>query len=41
MARSDIEEGVRFGTPHLSAYQLTLEPNTVFFSHPPNMASAN
>ena len=37
MARSDIEEGVRFGTPHLSAYQLTLEPNTVFFSHPPKL----
>jgi oxygen-independent coproporphyrinogen-3 oxidase len=25
------------GTPHLSAYQLTLEPNTVFFSHPPKL----
>jgi oxygen-independent coproporphyrinogen-3 oxidase len=37
MARADIEEGVRFGTPHLSAYQLTLEPNTVFFSHPPKL----
>jgi oxygen-independent coproporphyrinogen-3 oxidase len=35
MARADIEEGVRFGTPHLSAYQLTIEPNTVFFAHPP------
>ena len=35
MARADIEEGARFGTPHLSAYQLTIEPNTVFFSHPP------
>ena len=37
MARVDIDEGVRFGTPHLSAYQLTLEPNTVFFSHPPKL----
>jgi len=37
MARADIEEGARFGTPHLSAYQLTLEPNTVFFSHPPKL----
>jgi oxygen-independent coproporphyrinogen-3 oxidase len=36
-ARADIEEGARFGTPHLSAYQLTLEPNTVFFSHPPKL----
>jgi putative oxygen-independent coproporphyrinogen III oxidase len=34
MARADIEEGVRHGTPHFSAYQLTIEPNTVFFSHP-------
>jgi putative oxygen-independent coproporphyrinogen III oxidase len=35
MARTDIEEGVRHGPTHLSAYQLTIEPNTVFFSHPP------
>jgi oxygen-independent coproporphyrinogen-3 oxidase len=34
-ARADIEEGVRFGTPHLSAYQLTIEPNTVFYSQRP------
>jgi len=27
--------GVRFCTPHLSAYQLTIEPNTVFYAHPP------
>ena len=37
MARADIEEGARHGTPHLSAYQLTIEPNTVFFSHPPKL----
>ena len=37
MARADIGEGVRQGTPHLSAYQLTIEPNTVFFSHPPKL----
>jgi len=35
MAQADIAEGVRMGTPHLSAYQLTIEPNTVFYSHPP------
>jgi len=35
MARADIEEGAAMGTPHLSAYQLTIEPNTVFFSKPP------
>jgi len=26
---------VAIGVPHLSAYQLTIEPNTVFFSKPP------
>ncbi|MEO8204514.1 MAG: oxygen-independent coproporphyrinogen III oxidase-like protein, partial [Betaproteobacteria bacterium] len=36
-ARADLEEGIRWGTSHLSAYQLTLEPNTVFFSHPPRL----
>jgi len=36
-ARADIEEGIRWGTAHLSAYQLTLEPNTVFYSHPPSL----
>ena len=37
MARADIAEGVRHGTPHLSAYQLTIEPNTAFFSAPPDL----
>jgi oxygen-independent coproporphyrinogen-3 oxidase len=37
MARADIEEGAKSGVPHLSAYQLTLEPNTVFFSKPPEL----
>jgi putative oxygen-independent coproporphyrinogen III oxidase len=37
MARADIEEGARRGVPHLSAYQLTLEPNTVFWSKPPTL----
>jgi oxygen-independent coproporphyrinogen-3 oxidase len=39
MARADLEEGVRRGTPHVSAYQLTIEPNTVFFSRPPQLPS--
>ena len=34
-ARADVEEAVRAGTTHLSCYQLTLEPNTVFHSRPP------
>jgi len=37
MARADIKEGVRRGTPHFSAYQLTIEPNTVFFSQRPKL----
>ena len=28
MARADLDEALRFALPHLSAYQLTLEPNT-------------
>ena len=35
MARTDLDEALRFGLPHVSAYQLTLEPNTVFWSKPP------
>ena len=34
-ARADVEEGARFGAPHFSAYQLTIEPNTVFYSQRP------
>jgi putative oxygen-independent coproporphyrinogen III oxidase len=34
-ARADLREALRFGTAHLSAYQLTLEPNTVFYRKPP------
>jgi len=37
MARADIAAGLAMGTPHLSAYQLTIEPNTVFFSKPPRL----
>jgi len=34
-AGSDIREAVRWGTTHVSAYQLTIEPNTVFYRKPP------
>jgi oxygen-independent coproporphyrinogen-3 oxidase len=34
-ARADLREALAFGTAHLSAYQLTLEPNTVFYRKPP------
>ena len=35
MARADIAQGIATGVPHLSAYQLTIEPNTVFWSKRP------
>jgi putative oxygen-independent coproporphyrinogen III oxidase len=35
MARADLEEAIGLGVPHVSAYQLTIEPNTAFFSRPP------
>ncbi len=35
MARADLEQALGFGVPHVSAYQLTIEPNTVFWNRPP------
>lgn len=35
MARADIAQGLACGVPHLSAYQLTIEPNTVFWRERP------
>jgi putative oxygen-independent coproporphyrinogen III oxidase len=35
MARADITAAARAGVPHVSAYQLTIEPNTAFWSEPP------
>ena len=40
-ARTDIEEAAAFGVPHLSAYHLTLEPNTAFFLKPPPLPDAD
>ncbi len=34
-AEQDIDTARGFGTTHLSAYHLTLEPNTLFYRHPP------
>ncbi|NEZ02735.1 oxygen-independent coproporphyrinogen III oxidase-like protein [Wenzhouxiangella sp. XN201] len=34
-AVDDVERALGFGPRHLSHYQLTLEPNTVFAKHPP------
>jgi oxygen-independent coproporphyrinogen-3 oxidase len=35
MARADLEQAIGLSLPHVSAYQLTIEPNTVFWSRPP------
>jgi oxygen-independent coproporphyrinogen-3 oxidase len=37
MARADIEAAAASGVPHVSAYQLTIEPNTAFWSRPPQL----
>jgi putative oxygen-independent coproporphyrinogen III oxidase len=34
-ARADAEAALAAGTTHLSFYHLTLEPNTLFYRHPP------
>lgn len=34
-ARADIAAAIACGTPHVSAYHLTIEPNTLFHRHPP------
>ncbi|MEZ5615317.1 MAG: radical SAM family heme chaperone HemW [Rhodocyclaceae bacterium] len=40
-ARADIGAAADFGTPHLSAYHLTLEPNTAFHRAPPPLPDAD
>ena len=40
-ARRDIETAIGFGTPHLSAYHLTLEPNTAFHHAPPPLPDSD
>ncbi len=36
-AQRDVERALAFDPPHLSLYQLTLEPNTVFAKYPPQL----
>jgi oxygen-independent coproporphyrinogen-3 oxidase len=36
-ALADLETALMTGAPHLSCYQLTLEPNTPFAAHPPTL----
>lgn len=38
-ALADLESALSFDPPHLSWYQLTIEPNTVFYSKPPPLPS--
>ncbi len=40
-AQSDLRTAASFGTPHLSAYHLTLEPNTPFFHQPPKLPESD
>ncbi|MGJ7458285.1 radical SAM family heme chaperone HemW [Halomonas sp. MA07-2] len=37
LALDDLERALSLGTEHLSWYQLTLEPNTEFYSRPPRL----
>lgn len=37
LAMQDIKQALSHGTDHLSWYQLTLEPNTLFYSQPPQL----
>jgi putative oxygen-independent coproporphyrinogen III oxidase len=39
-AQQDIHTALGFGTAHLSAYHLTLEPNTLFYRRPPPLPDA-
>lgn len=36
-ALSDLEHAIALNPPHLSWYQLTIEPNTLFYSRPPKL----
>ena len=39
-ARRDVAAALSFGPPHLSFYHLTLEPNTLFYRHPPPLPNS-
>ncbi|WP_428774075.1 radical SAM family heme chaperone HemW [Vibrio sp.] len=36
-ALSDLDQAIALAPPHLSWYQLTIEPNTLFYSRPPQL----
>ena len=37
MAGVDVRQAIETGVPHISAYQLTIEPNTAFYRRPPEL----
>jgi len=37
MALADMRHALASGVPHISAYQLAIEPNTVFYTRPPRL----
>jgi len=37
LALADVREAIALGAPHVSAYHLTLEPDTQFHRHPPRL----
>lgn len=41
MACSDIKQALALGSQHISWYQLTLEPNTLFYNYPPTLPDDN
>ena len=36
-ARHDVETAIALAPPHISYYQLTIEPNTLFYAQPPSL----
>jgi putative oxygen-independent coproporphyrinogen III oxidase len=40
-AEADLRTALAYAPPHLSAYHLTLEPNTLFAKHPPKLPDAD
>ncbi len=40
-SQHDIEQAISLSPTHLSCYQLTLEPNTLFYKHPPKLPDSD
>ncbi len=39
-AADDVEQAIKLDPTHISYYQLTIEPNTRFYQHPPNLPNS-